>query len=153
MKSSTWLPVTIALALTACSGSSKSSGPNARTKFESRCGISLPAAVADWEFASVKVGDTYGEYFRFRCTREVFQDTATRLKLKPDPLPRYPGSTLWGSAAGGTGPNDPDWWKTASASLQVYHKEDYSTVANRSVMAFWYQEESSFAFMKVEFWD
>lgn len=153
MKSSTWLAVTFALALTACSGSSNRSGPAARIKFESRTGTSLPAGVADWEFAGVKIGDTYGEYFRFRCTREVFQDAAARLKLKADPLPGYPGSTLWGSAAGDTVPNDPAWWETASGSQQVYHKEDDSKVANRSVMAFWYQEDSGFAFMKVEFWD
>lgn len=153
MKSSTWLAVTFALALTACSGSSNRSGPDARARFESRSGLSLPAAVSDWEFAGVKVGDTYVEYFRFRCTREDFLDAAARLKLKPDPLPGYPGSTHWGGAAGETSPNDPDWWKPASGSQQVYHKEDDSKVANRSVMAFWFQEESGFAFMKVEFWD
>ena len=153
MKPFTLLSMAIVLAFSSCSGSSKSSGIEARSKFESRAGISLPAEVANWEAASVHVGDTYGEYFQFSCTREVFLATAEKLKLKPDSLPRYPGSTLWGRAAGERTPNDPTWWRPATGSYQIYHKEDYSTVANRSVMALWYHDDSGLAFMKVDFWD
>ena len=141
------------LAMSSCSGSSKSTGGDARTRFESRTGIVFPEEVADWGFASAQVGDTFREYYRLSCTREVFLRAAEQLELKPDALPGYPGSTLWAKSVGESTPNDPSWWRLALGSQQIFHKEDYSTVAHRSVMAFWYHDESGCAFMSVDFWD
>jgi hypothetical protein len=147
------LAVAVTLALCFCSGSSSSSGYDARQKFESRTGISLPSDVTGWEFASVHVGDTFGEYYRFQCAKDVFLSAAKKLQLTADPLPGYPGSTHWGRAVGESSPNDPSWWKLAAATNEIFHKEDYSNVAHRSVMAFWYHEESKTAYMSVDFWD
>ena len=149
----TILGIAIAFALCSCSGSSTRSGKDARQKFETRTGLNLPAEVADWEFASVHVGDTFGEYYRFTCTKNVFASVTEKLKLTADPLPGYAGSTHWGRAVGESNPNDPSWWRLAAASTEIFHKEDYSNVAHRSVMAFWYHEESGTAYLSVDFWD
>jgi hypothetical protein len=146
------LLILLTFTMSGCIGSSKRSGRAAQTEFESRTGIVLPTAVGDWEFASFQRGDVYGEYFRFRSTREDFLEIAIKLQLKPDLLSSGSGQH-WGRAAGESAPSDPDWWQLASPSTQIYHKEDYSTVANRSIMAFWYDDISGYAFLSIDFWD
>lgn len=141
------------VALVSCSGSGKSSGTAAQKAFESRNGVVLPRPIGAFQFAWVQVGDTYGEYYRFKCDRELFTKLASDLKALPDKLPSFPGSTLWGRTAGETTPNDPRWWIPAKSGREVYHKEDYSNVAHRSVMAFWYDESLGEAFMGLDFWD
>ena len=139
--------------LCACSGSGSKSGENAKDKFNSRTGISLIQSITECNFKWVQVGDTYGEYFRIRCSKEYFLTLTEQLHLSYDKLPSYPGSTHWGSSVGESNPNDPDWWKVAPKSSVIYHKEDYSNVVTRSVMAFWYDSEAGYAYMSVDFWD
>lgn len=140
-------------ALVSCSGSGSSSGTAAQKAFESRNAVVLPRAIGAFQFAWVRVGDTYCEYYRFKCDGDLFTKLASAMKASPDKLPSPSGSTLWGRTAGETTPNDPRWWVPAKTDRQVYHKEDYSNVAQRSVMVFWFDESLGEAFMGLDFWD
>jgi len=156
MKLPTLFAVAAAVALSACTSSSKSSGNAARSKFESRTEISMPASVPDWEFAYVQIGETYGEYYRFRCAPEVFSDVTAKLALKPGALDVYSCTDPieWGRCEVEGNPNDPSWWvRPTNRSQQVYHKQDYSDIAARSVMACWYDAGSGLAYLSVDFWD
>lgn len=151
MKYLAWLCAAIFFAAVSCSKSGKSSGADAQNKFVSRTGTSLSNGTSDWDFAHVKIGDSYGEYFRFKCTHDIFLTISQSLSLKKDQLPKHADETLWSRSVTESNPNDPAWWKLASKSQSVYHKEDYSNITNRSVMAFWWDEESGFAFMRIHF--
>ena len=152
MKTRILLPLVLTLAIGSCIGSSKRSGSAAKAEFHSRTGITLPATTTDWEFASFQRGDVYGEYFRFRCTKELFLDTTKKLRLASDTLSSGSGDH-WARGVGESAPSDPAWWRLASLSDLVYYKEDYSTVANRSIMACWHEEDTGYVYMSIDFWD
>ena len=144
------LCIIIAWMLVLC-GPTKRSGEKAKAEFESRNQVVVSANTKDWEFHAKEVGDTYSEYFRFSCTPEEFSNLAGKLNLQSDPLSSL--ATHWERNVGEENPNQPSWWKLAPTSQLIFHKEDYSTVAHRSVMSFWYDKDSGHAFMKILFWD
>ena len=144
------LCIIIAWMLVLC-GPTKKSGEKAKAEFESRNQVVVSTNTKDWKFHGKQVGDTYGEYFSFSCTPEEFANIAGKLSLKSDPFSG--GADLWEMDVGHENPSQPSWWKLAPISQSIFHKEDYTTAATRSVMSFWYEKDSGYAFMTISFWD
>ena len=132
-----WLVLLLAVG---CSGSGSSSGDSARQRFKSRTDVDLPAGVTNCQFKWVKVGDSYGEYYRFDCTAALATQLVKQLEIDS-----------YGSS--NSTPNDPAWWLPPPSSSTVHQKEGYSDIANGSRMSFWYNTDEKAAFLKVSFWD
>jgi len=128
-----------ALILVCCSESGSKDGDAARSKFESRTNLELPANVA-CQYKWVQVGDTYGEYYRFDCTSDYAKKLVEKLSLE-------------GAGAFDPTPNDPTWWKGPSAGVSVHEKDGYSDIAHGSRMTFWYNSDESAGYLDINFWD
>jgi len=147
------LTITLALTLSSCVGSNSESGDAAMQEFESRTQSSIPSETSNWKFASVRIRDTYGEYYCFECSETTFLKVTQQLKLEKNALSEYTGGSYWESSAGEANPNAPSWWRVAAPSTTVFHKENFAPTAAGSVMVAWYHHQTQTAYMKRNFWD
>lgn len=140
------------LLLCACTSSGEKSGNSAREAFSTRTGVPISSDVSNWEFSYVQIGDTYGEYYKFECTKETFDSLVIKLALKADKMLSSSGSAFWVRVVAESFPNDPKWWKLASNGTMIYHKKEFSKATPSSVMALWFDEDSSTAYLRISLW-